>query len=185
MDVSLVVSNAGYSQCGPFKEVPIHLHKRMIDVNVIPCVILPKLLLPQMLKRVNRSGMIWVSSINAVGPTAGHVTYCGTKIFEASLGQSLNHELRDKIDCLSHAPGITQTKMVGNYKENFICISPTKCAREALKMLGADSFTAGSFKHQYSTYFMYHLQRLHPSNFNSTWFGKANRVWNKVSSTHE
>lgn len=152
LDVSIAVHNAGYSQCGPYKDVPTYLHKRMIDVNVVPCVLLPKLLLPLMKKRPQRSANIWVSSVNTVHPSSGHATYCGTKVFEDFIARSLSHELRDKIDCMCHRPGVTSTKMVGFYKENIMCINPDKCAAGAIKNLGYENITSGSFQHELSIY---------------------------------
>ena len=181
LDISIAIHNAGYSQCGAYKDVPLYLHKRMIDVNVVPCVLLPKLLLPTMKKRTLRSANIWVSSVNAVHPTAGHATYCGTKVFEDFMARSLSHELRDKIDCMCHRPGVTSTKMVGHYKENFMCINADKCAGGSIKNLGFENFTSGSLQHELSLFALKQMSRFTPEKFCFTWFSKADRVWKKIS----
>lgn len=74
----------------------------MIDVNVIPHLVLTKLLLEQMRNRKQRSGILFVSSISVVSPIAGHSTYGGAKSYMDYLSRAIAHENRDKVDVLSY-----------------------------------------------------------------------------------
>ena len=57
LDLSLVVNNAGFSQVGPFRNVPIQLMKAMIDVNVVHPLLLSKLYLPMLKERFRETGL--------------------------------------------------------------------------------------------------------------------------------
>jgi hypothetical protein len=53
---------------------------------------------------------------------------------------ALAHEYRDRIDFLSFNCGLTSTKMVGNLKEDWKCISPKKAAFGVLKDIGQEDY---------------------------------------------
>lgn len=73
----------------------------MIDVDVIPNLILTKLLIEKLRSRNQRSGIVFISSVQVVSPVAGHSTYGGAKAYVDYLSKALAHENRDKIEVIS------------------------------------------------------------------------------------
>ena len=60
------------------------------------------------------SALVITSSVLAVKPIGGALTYACTKTFADFLGQGLNYELQGKVDCLSWLCGEVATKMTGS-----------------------------------------------------------------------
>lgn len=102
--MSILINNAGYSQCGDFKSVAIEDMKQMIDVNLLPGVLMTKGLMDQMLNRKNgmRSASIFVTSCQVLTPMSGHVVYSSTKKFSDHMSKFLAHENRDKMDVMCY-----------------------------------------------------------------------------------
>jgi 17beta-estradiol 17-dehydrogenase / very-long-chain 3-oxoacyl-CoA reductase len=101
MDIAVLVLNAGVAQMAPFKDIPVSYLEETVNVNVLHPGFMTRTLLHQMLKREQRSAIIYVSSIVAAIPAPGHSLYAATKSFVSYLGMGLNYELRDKVDVLA------------------------------------------------------------------------------------
>jgi short-subunit dehydrogenase len=101
----------------------------MIDVNIVHPLMVSQIYLPSLITRAKdgkkKSGLICVSSASAACPLAGHSTYGGTKVFEDIISKAVYFENKaDGVEGLSHRAGLTQTKMVGNFKLGLYCVSP-------------------------------------------------------------
>ena len=62
LDVSILVLNQQYIKHGDFLEIPIEFHRTTFDSNVLPSLVLVKLMIEKFLRRKNsrRSGLIYV-----------------------------------------------------------------------------------------------------------------------------
>ena len=58
------------------------------------------------------------SSVCGQIPFPGNAVYSATKAFVTFMGQSLNYELKDRIDVLSYAPAAVSTKLIGKKSTN-------------------------------------------------------------------
>ena len=65
LDVSILVNNAGWATICPLAEVEYQELENMVNLNIGPHVYLTRALLPRMLKREKRSGIIFNASIAA------------------------------------------------------------------------------------------------------------------------
>lgn len=62
LDVSLMLLNVAFFQPGDFLKIPIELHRTTFDSNVVPSLLLVRLMVDKFLQRKNgmRSGLIYV-----------------------------------------------------------------------------------------------------------------------------
>lgn len=105
-----------------------------------------------MMQREKRSAMIFVASMAARGPLPGLLTYCCSKTFTSFLGQGLNYELKDKIDCLSWEPAEVKTKMLTENSPDEVkvgggTLSVDVAVRDMFQQLGRETWTHGNWKH--------------------------------------
>ncbi len=116
-----------------------------------PYVYLTRSILPSMLKREKRSGIIFTSSIAATAyALPGLSTYSATKAFNDSFARSLAYEVYEKVDVLSFKPAQVKTNM--NRSElKFSVLTPEEAANGALDKLGWDIETEGHWRHVVST----------------------------------
>jgi short-subunit dehydrogenase len=89
---------------------------------------------------------VTVSSGLGAFPCAGNLTYSCTKTFVDFLGQGLNYELKNKVDCMSWQAGETSTNMLRKPPGGRV-VSVDVAVRGMLKDLGKDKMTYGCRKH--------------------------------------
>ncbi len=130
----IVVNNAGFGRVGFFTETPLEDELTMIETNVVSLHILTKLFVKSM-----TSGVILnVASIVAFLPTPLMATYSATKAYVASLGRSINFELKatkSKVRVLTLCPGPVDTNFAkaAGVREGLKGISAEACANVALR----------------------------------------------------
>ena len=114
--------------------------ENIVNLNVGPYVYLTRALLPRMLKREKRSGIIFNASIAAEFTTPCLSTYTGSKAFIDHFVKSLAYENPDKIDVLSYKPSYVQSNLA-KIKPSFSVLTAEEGADSALDKLGWDVHT--------------------------------------------
>lgn len=150
LDVSILINNAGYANIGPIEEEEYDELERMVKTNMGPYVYLTRSMLPRMLKREKKSGIIFTSSVSATITIPGVSTYGATKAFNDHFSQSLAYEVIDKVDVLSFKPAGVASNMY-KHKPSFGVLTPLVAANGALDALGRDVETYGHWRHVVST----------------------------------
>ena len=92
LEVSILVNNAGWGVPCPFDEVGYDELENTINLNVGPYVYLTRALIPGMLKREKRSGIIFNASIAAEFINPGVSAYSGSKAFVDQFAKSVAYE---------------------------------------------------------------------------------------------
>ncbi|MCS4255911.1 NAD(P)-dependent dehydrogenase (short-subunit alcohol dehydrogenase family) [Rhodococcus erythropolis] len=91
--VSVLVNNAGESQCGAIEDTPIADIRRLFEINVFGTIHLTQLLLPQ-LRQSERGRIIMVGSMLAGFPLAFRGSYVASKAAIRGFAESARNELR-------------------------------------------------------------------------------------------
>ncbi|MEX0767402.1 MAG: SDR family oxidoreductase [Microthrixaceae bacterium] len=108
--IDLLINNAGFGTNGDFSELPISREEQQVQVNVIAVMRLTSAAVRTMLQR-NSGAILNLSSIAALYPAPGSATYCATKAFLCSFGDSLFEELRGTgVSITTSLPGFTATE---------------------------------------------------------------------------
>ena len=108
--VDLLINNAGFGTNGDFSHLPIAREEQEVQVNVIAVMRLTSAALPAMLQR-DSGAILNVASIAGLYPAPGSATYCATKAFLCSFGDSLFEELRGTgVSITTSLPGFTATE---------------------------------------------------------------------------
>ena len=90
--------------------MPIAREEQEVQVNVVAVLRLTSAALPAMLQR-NSGAILNVGSIAGLYPAPGSATYCATKAFLCSFGDSLFEELRGTgVSMTTALPGFTSTE---------------------------------------------------------------------------
>ena len=150
--------NAGVGVGGDFaRDNELADELRLISLNITGAVHLAKRVLPQMVA-AGRGGVLFTSSIAAVGPGPYHATYAASKAFLLSFAEALRYELRDTgVTVTALMPGPTDTEffdragMQGTrLREKISKDDPAEVAREGFEalMAGKDHVVAGSMKNK-------------------------------------
>lgn len=192
IDLSIVINNAGYMMPGEFEKVDIDEHRKMIDVGIMPATLITKVLTAKLLKRVKRTAVIFVSSVQAQAPLAGTGTYGASKVYLDYLSKALAHENRQNMDVLSYQCGLVATKFIGydpsqkkkpsTFYQKLFCITPEQAAERSLADLGYEFITHGHIRHDIYAMFI----RLMSTNwllapiFNRSAKAKANNALKKL-----
>jgi uncharacterized protein len=110
----LIVNSAGVGASGPFAEVPLADHLRMIHVNVEGLVRVTHLFVSTMVAR-GGGAVVNVASTAAFQPLPYFSVYAASKAFVLSLGEALWAELRrDGVRVVSVCTGPVETRFHGN-----------------------------------------------------------------------
>jgi len=108
--IDLLINNAGFGTSGDFSELPIAREEQEVQVNVIAVMRLTSAALPEMLRR-DSGAILNLGSIAGLYPVPGNATYCATKAFLCSFGDSLFEELRGTgVSITTSLPGFTDTE---------------------------------------------------------------------------
>lgn len=107
--VSILVNNAGESQCGPIEDTPIADIRRLFEINVFGQVLLTQLLLPK-LRQSEQGRVIMVGSMLASFPLAFRGSYVASKAAIRGFAESARNELRPSgVAVVVVEPGATNT----------------------------------------------------------------------------
>lgn len=110
LPIDLLINNAGFGTNGDFSELPIAREEQEVQVNVVAVLRLTSAALPAMLQR-NSGAILNVGSIAGLYPAPGSATYCATKAFLCSFGDSIFEELRGTgVSMTTALPGFTATE---------------------------------------------------------------------------
>jgi short-subunit dehydrogenase len=99
-------------------------------------------LLPKLLNRPKKSGIINISSTFIYIPMYSMALYCASKAYNDVFSRSLSTNHKDKLDIVSIRPAIVTTAASGFFKD-FSSVSPELCARGSLKALGVTNVSNG------------------------------------------
>ena len=112
LEIGLVISNAGAEFHGPFLTQNPDRLAALVQLHILTPVLLAHAFGHQMRNR-ERGGMLFVSSITAMGPVPYLAHYAATKAFLFHFGGSLSHEWKKaNVDVTVLLPGITDTEMI-------------------------------------------------------------------------
>ena len=96
---------------GPYQDLTNEEVEQIVTINALHPAYLLKVMLPQLLARKTRSGIIVTSSGIGSCPVPGVISYSMSKSFSSFLAQGLNVELKEKIDVISFECGEVETKL--------------------------------------------------------------------------
>lgn len=92
-DVDLLINNAGFGDCGEFKDTKLDKDLQMIQTNIVAYHILTKLYLKEMTKN-NNGKILNVASIAGFMPGPLMATYYSTKSYIVRLSEAIREELK-------------------------------------------------------------------------------------------
>lgn len=92
-DVDLLINNAGFGDCGEFKDTKLDKDLQMIQTNIVAYHILTKLYLKEMTK-MNSGKILNVASIAGFMPGPLMATYYSTKSYIVRLSEAIREELK-------------------------------------------------------------------------------------------
>lgn len=149
LDISVLVNNVGTNvmPC-PVYKLPEEDVLKIITINIIPLTILTRRLIPQMLKRPERSAIINMSSIAGTFPLPWSETYSATKAYIDFFTRSIERDVNHKIDMLSVRPCAVSTPLTGNPKVGGFVISTRNITQSALSKLGTVPYTFAHWRHE-------------------------------------
>eukprot|EP00347_Sterkiella_histriomuscorum_P022617 403337808 len=157
-DIGLVFLNAGWSISGRYDDLKSDHLEEMINLDALHVLHLTKALLPQLLSRSKKPAIVYTSSSLALILSPGNLIYGCAKRFASYLSRGLAVELKDKIDFLSYEPFGVSSNLVKMKPSKYIDSAEysTECA---LRDLGQQDATFGSFSHYYQYYFLMYGMR--------------------------
>lgn len=147
-DVALLILNAGWALMGNFLDLTPKEIEDTIHTEALHPVYMCKAMLPQLLSRPERSGILITSSGLARAPMPGFLVHSGAKSFATYLGVGLNTELKDRIDVIAYEAGQVRTKInLNDNKNDPFTVNPDVVTKPAIRDLGSRSLTYGCFVH--------------------------------------
>lgn len=152
LDIGILVNNVGVIVEKPmcFNEMTENDIKSHINVNVIPCSMMTKVVLPHMLEK-KKGAIVNMSSTAGLQPTPMFSVYSATKVYMDYFSQSLQYECKDSnVTVQTLIPWFVNTRMVGYSKElqnSWFVPDADKYARHSIKTLGISERTTGYWVH--------------------------------------
>lgn len=143
-DISLLVNNAGFGDCGYFTKTSLEKEIQMINTNIVAYHVLTKLYLQDM-KEKNSGKILNVASIAGFMPGPLMATYYSTKAYIVRLSESIREELRREkskvqISILCPGPVDTNFNKVANVEFALKGLSSQYVAKYAVKKLFKGKF---------------------------------------------
>eukprot|EP00828_Plagiopyla_frontata_P042418 TRINITY_DN6322_c0_g1_i1.p1 TRINITY_DN6322_c0_g1~~TRINITY_DN6322_c0_g1_i1.p1 ORF type:complete len:232 (-),score=24.81 TRINITY_DN6322_c0_g1_i1:23-718(-) len=153
-DIALLINNAGV---GGFRDYFLDYSEEllfeMVTVNCYSICYLMKFVIPLMIQRQGRSGIINVSSVSGSKPLPFLSAYSSTKGFCDFISRSAAQEYLKNLDILSLRPNFVATKMTDRKPGGFV-LTTAECTKGCLQHLGFEYFTDGHWKHWITNYFV-------------------------------
>jgi len=178
IEIGLLVYNAALSLIGPFLELPVEQHLRVLDLNGRGPLLFTHTFGKKMVER-RRGGIILMASLSGYQGTALVASYAASKAFNIILAEGRWEELRDRGgDMLACAAGVIRTP---NYlrsnptKSSLLSapeMEPEEVAAEALAALGRGPTVIPGRANRVSSLVM---QRLMPRSLAIATIGRATR----------
>ena len=107
--------NAGLARLGSVHKFKDRALEEVMRVNGLQVVYAAKVFLEMMMKRDQKSAMVFVSSVAGELVIPGTASYSATKAFVTNLGKSTYYEVKDKVDLMVWTPGMVETNITANY----------------------------------------------------------------------
>jgi short-subunit dehydrogenase len=131
------VLNAGVTHFGEYHELSWSDFQTMLATNVTGVVRLTTLLLPDLERRADGSGLLIVSSLAGLLPVPYQTAYSATKAFLISFGCGLWHETQGRnVSITTFVPGGIKTEMTAGERFRALSgwlMSPEQCARDGIR----------------------------------------------------
>jgi len=129
--------------------------EEVMRVNGLQVVYAAKVFLEVMMKREQKSAMVFVSSVAGELVWSGAASYSATKAFVTNLGKSTYYEVKDKVDLMVWTPGMIATNFAANIsndaaKQKKMMQGGISCERAVsamLKDVGHTSCSDGAIEH--------------------------------------
>lgn len=143
-DISLLINNAGFGDCGNFNQTSLEKDLNMIKTNIIAYHILTKLYLKDMMKK-DSGKILNVASIAGFMPGPLMATYYATKNYVVKLSEAIREELNKakshvQISILCPGPVNTNFNNVANVKFHLREANSMDIAKYAIKKLEKGKF---------------------------------------------
>jgi short-subunit dehydrogenase len=110
--IDVWINNAGVGALGPFENIPVADHARVVDVNLKGVLYGSHAALVHF-RRQGHGTLVNIGSVEGELPLAWHASYAATKAGVMALGRALNEELRragrDNIHVATVLPSATDT----------------------------------------------------------------------------
>lgn len=138
--IDLFINNAGFGDCGHFSDTKLEKDLKMIQLNVAAVHYFTKQMFQKM-KRENYGYILNVASSAGLIPAGPYMaSYYATKAYVTSLTRAIAMELQEEksnvyIGCLCPGPVNTEFNKVANVEFALPGISPSYCARYALRKM--------------------------------------------------
>ena len=135
--VDVLVNNAGIMPIGPFVEEPAATARRVLEINVLGCMIGMKAALPAMLAR-GSGHVVNVASVAGKSPVPGGASYCASKAAIVSLTETARVEHHGRgVDFTCVMPSFTATELISGTKGvRFVKnVQPDDVARAIVKSI--------------------------------------------------
>ncbi|XP_014676828.1 PREDICTED: very-long-chain 3-oxoacyl-CoA reductase-like [Priapulus caudatus] len=149
LEIGVLVNNVGmgYARMSEFLDMERDLHLRMLNVNMMSCVAMTYIVLPQMVER-KRGLVINIASLAGVVPHPFVATYSATKVFVCFFSRILKQEYKEKgIQFQLVTPGFVSTNMTSQRDVSAGCPTAETYVRSAIATVGLQSRTAGYLMH--------------------------------------
>lgn len=140
VNVGIFINNAGFGDCGEFRDTDVAKEMDMIDVNVMALHYLTKRVLNKF-RRQKMGYLLNVGSVAGLMPAGPYMaTYYATKAYVVSLTRAIRKELEDQesriyVGCLCPGPVDTEFNQVANAEFAMPAISAESCARYAVQKM--------------------------------------------------
>ena len=138
--VKVLINNAGFGECGCFKDIDADRELEMVDVNVKAMHLLMKLMLKRMEKQGRGYILNVVSSAGLLPAGPYMATYYATKSYMASLTSAVAVELKQQgsnvyVGALCPGPVDTEFNDIAGVKFALPGITPEYCVSYAIKQM--------------------------------------------------
>ncbi len=145
-EIALLINNVGVVSAGDFHTYPLERLLELMNVNIEATTFVTRLVVPLMLARQKRCGVITISSClgQSTFPYCG--VYAATKAYVTYLSKSLSLEYSGRnIDFLAVHTGQVTTQT--NVAESPMHVAPEEAAEAHLRFLGRRDETYGHVRH--------------------------------------
>ncbi len=152
LEVGLLINNAGIVNTGPLVENALEDELKLLHVNCRAPLILAHEFGRQMKKR-QRGGIIFLSSIAAFAAASSWANYCASKAYDLMLAEGLASELKNYgVDVMALCPGFTRTEILKIPTiTNAITMDVEPVVKLALEKLGKARLTVPGFFNKFAT----------------------------------
>lgn len=124
----------------------------LMNVNIVTPTVVTRLLIPKLLERGKKGGIVNVGSESTKFKYAGLGMFSSTKAYLTHLSSCLSEEYKEKLDIMTTTVGPTKTS--SNPAVEVFASTPESVAKHTLDTLGWESHTFGDYKHGLRHYYL-------------------------------